>query len=228
MIENAAPKIISQPHCFDHVTASLAHQTSLAGFISQPTLVLESALRAQLSPNPSVLNFFICKQPHLCGSWHWEEFTLNIQKVSCFSDLFLKLLCPCAYGGNQWDFWWCETSAHLSDTPCLHLYSLCSAFVLWFLELHTTVLCWWQSQSRVLLSYPRLKQEWAPDLSNNVLFPTCSFPGRRYLQIPTIPTDLLQLVLSAVPKAWCTPSRGQWHLDNILRHWHGNNPHSIL
>lgn len=123
------------------------------------------------SPNPSVLNYFFCKQPHLCDSWHWEEFALNIHKVSCFSDLSLKFLCPCAYGRNQWDFWWSETSAHLSDRSCLHLYCLCSAFILWFLELDTTILCWWLSQPRVLLLYPRLNQEWAPGESENVLFP---------------------------------------------------------
>lgn len=122
--------------CYSRLSLPLCHiKHKLAGFISQPTLVLESAPRTQLSPNLSVLNFFICKQPHLCDTWHWEEFAVNIHKVSCFSDLFVKLLCPCAYGRNQWDFWWSETSAHLSDRPCLHLYSLCSAFILWFLDL---------------------------------------------------------------------------------------------
>lgn len=194
MVGNADPRIIPQPHCFDGVTVvSLclsASSNKLAGFILQPTLVLESAPRVQLSPNPSVLNYFFCKQPHLCDSWHWEEFALNIHKVSCFSDLSLKLLCPCANGRNQWDFWWSETSAHLSDRSCLHLYSLHSAFVLWFLELDTTVLCWWLSQPRVLLLYPRLNQEWAPGQSENALFSTCSsFPDRRCLQIPTNQTS---------------------------------------
>lgn len=79
--------------CYSRLSLPLCHiKHKLAGFFSQPTLVLESAPRTQLSPNLSVLNFFICKQPHLCDTWHWEEFAVNIHKVSCFSDLFVKLL----------------------------------------------------------------------------------------------------------------------------------------
>lgn len=167
--ENAAPKIFSQPHCFDHVTALCLSLISASSNVSQwasfCSLPLSRRQHQELnnSPNPSVLDFYISKQPHPSDDSHWEDVAVNSPTVSCFSDLFLKPFCPYAPGRNQQDSTWAETSAGLTDGHCLCLYS-CRGFLLLpftlFLRLMPQSRPWWQSQAKVFLLLPRFKQTW--------------------------------------------------------------------
>lgn len=103
VMENAILKAISQPLCFDCVTAlflgfnsvssNICHQASFHSIISTPNQYPE----LDFSSNPSVSNCYICKQPHLHNSSNQEELAVNVYSQLAFRS-FLKAPLPLCSG----------------------------------------------------------------------------------------------------------------------------------